>query len=186
MSESADFSGLSCELTIPFSWAVSSVLNNDELDQLERDNYGRLQIMQGLEESSETLEDLPGLAHEIHRLDFKINLLLELVGHIATKESPLPESHALILNRDFIQWSSPQVPPDVGKHVKTELFLERRFPFSLVLMGVVDAVSSENALSKVTVKLHPQEATLLELWEKFIFRTHRRHIARMKREGNPR
>jgi len=184
VSESAKFSGLSCELVAPFSWVVTDSLDSEELTLIERDNYSRLQIIQGLEESPETLDDMPGLAQEIHRLDFKMNVLLELVALVATKDSPSPKPLSLVLSCEAIQWVTLQSPPEVGEHVKMDLFVERRFPFPLILMGVVESVSSEASQSKVIAKLLPHDESLQELWDKFIFRCHRRHIARMKRDGN--
>ncbi len=185
MPEVSQFSGLSCELTIPFSWTELSDQDKDSSALTERDNYSRLQVIQGLEESpTEALEDHPGLAQEIQRLDMKINVLLELVGHIASRESMLPVPCSLRLGPDAIQWCSPHPPPAIGSQLKMELFLERRFPFPLVLSGMVDSLSGENSQTQVRVTLHAMSTPLQELLEKFVFRCHRRHIARMKREGS--
>jgi len=184
VSESSKHSSLSCELIIPFSWAVTDGMDDNALVLIDADNYSRLQIIQGLEESvSDALDELPGLAQEIQRMDSKINVLLELVAHIATQDSGLPRATSLVLGADFIQWVSQRPTPELGSELRMELFLERRFPFPLVFSGVVELVSPHHSAAQVLVKLHSMSGGMQELLEKFIFRCHRRHIARMKREG---
>lgn len=183
MSDSTEFSGLSCEFHAPFSWEITDALEPGVLALIDKDNYSRLQIIQGFEESSETLEDVPGLAQELHRIDFKVNVLLELVSHVVTKDNPFPLAHTLILGCNGIQWTTRQQTPAVGDRVKMELFLERRFPFPLVLVGHVDSVADHEDGAKVIANFKLDEDFLQELWEKFIFRCHRRHVARLRRDG---
>ncbi len=183
MTDTQLFSGLSCQFDQPISWEEIDP-NKEILSSYAGNNFNRLQVIQGLEEAStETLEEFPGLAREIQRLDFKLNVLLELVGHIATKEHVLPPPSSILLNSEAIQWTS-QMAPLEGSQVKIELFLDMRFPFPIVLSGRVDAVEPvQSGLYSTTVVLDKQGEIVQELMDKYIFRIHRRQIAQMKREG---
>ncbi len=181
MSETTEFPSVSCPLNVPFEWQV--IAEGDDIASAhEGNNFSRLQVIQGLEEvSSESFDEFPGLASEIQRIDFKMNVLLELVGVIATKELMIPPSVSILLSSSAVQWQTPQSLKE-GVRLQLELFLEMRFPFSLVFSGRVETVTQAEGENSVVVNLDPQSERVQELLDKYIFRCHRRHIARMKRD----
>ena len=181
--------GLNCRLFLPFSWRETVESGADECAQLEESNIHRLQIIQGFEESTEGFDEVPGLANEIRRLDFKLNVLLELVAQMATKELLSSPPSALTLSCDSISWNAKTCVPDVGRPIQMELYLERRFPFPIVLNGCVETVADPkdddgDGGRAVVTRLSSQSEPMQELWDKYIFRCHRRYIAKLKRDSD--
>jgi hypothetical protein len=177
--------GLSCTLELPLGWSLLAVGEGGYSQSTEQKNFNRLQVILGLDESPRELhEEESGVAAEIQRLDFKINILLEMVSHLVTVGKSSPEPLSFTLSSQLLLWDSCKEVPPQGARVAVDLFLDPRFPFPLVLQGRVDAVERVTPSScKVRVVLDPCSESLQEMLEKYIFRCHRRHIARLKKSA---
>jgi hypothetical protein len=191
MSGIAELGGLSCKADLPLRWSLlpdnkqeTSAAEKGGLSQSsEQNNLNRLQVILGLDESARELhEDDSGVAAEIQRLDFKMNVLLELVSCLITTDREGIETCSVSLSPRLILWDAWQEPPPEGARITVELFLDLRFPFPLILHGCVAALSG-SAPCQVRVVLDPFSEALQEMLEKFIFRCHRRHIARLKKSS---
>ncbi len=171
--------GLFCNLNIPLGW--SQMTGEVEINPvaLAQENINRLQVILGLDDySSRDLHDEEtGLAAEIQRLDFKINIILGLVAQLATVRNELPTSVPVTLSADVLNFELSGNSPPQGAMLALELFLDKRYPFPLVFHGRVDTAFE---CSGVNVILVPFPTAFQELLEKYIFRCHRRHIARLK------
>lgn len=176
-------SGLSCQLSLPLSWSVMADEAAPLSQAVEQQNLNRLHIILGLDDSSlrELHEEESGLVAEIQRLDFKINIVLELVSHLVTAGRALPEAVSATLSHGALVWESGKDVPPQGARIELELFFDLRFPFPLVLHGRVESLDSQS--SKVTVVFDPFPESIQEMLEKYVFRCHRRHIARLKKRA---
>lgn len=189
MSEITELGGLSCKFNLPLSWSVlpdtAADVQGDYSQTAEQNNLNRLQVILGLDDTSRDFhEDESGVAAEIQRLDFKINILLEMVSHLVTAGQGVPEPLSVTLSSRHLLWESCNEAPPQGERVAVTLFLDLRFPFPLVLHGRVESVAGEIPQScKVRVVLDPCSESLQEMLDKYIFRCHRRHIARLKKSG---
>lgn len=173
--------GLSCRVSLPLAWSPLTA----ESGVGEQSNPGRLQIILGLDDSSRDLQDGESdLAVEIQRLDFKINMILEMVSHLVTMGRPLPPAHEITLSSGHLIFETAHEPPRQGMALAVELFPEPRFPFPLVLTGRAVTIDSDSrGGSRITVLFDPFPEPFQGLFEKYIFRCHRRHVARMKKGG---
>lgn len=173
-------SGLSCDLNIPFSWSQMSVDMGCGAAVLAQENINRLQVILGLDDysSHDVHDDEKGLAAEIQRLDFKINIILGLVAQLVTTRSELPLPVPVTLSADILVFNSSENVPPQGAMVALQLFLDKRYPFPLVFHGRVETVAHA---AGTNVILEPSPPVFQELLEKYIFRCHRRHIASLKK-----
>lgn len=175
-------SGLSCDLNVPFSWSPMSGYKGCGAAVLAQENINRLQVILGLDDysSHDLHDDEKGLAAEIQRLDFKINIILGLVAQLVTARSELPAPVHVTLSANLLVFETSENRPPKGAMLALELFLDKRYPFPLVLRGRVE--SAPQSL-EINVMLEPFSAAFQELLEKYIFRCHRRHIARLKKSS---
>lgn len=182
MSGSVAPGGLSCELNLPLRWSVFTDETGRDWRVVEQENINRIQVVLGLDDPVRELhEDEAGLAAEIQRLDFKINTILEMVAQLVVVGRGIPLALPLMLSADEVTFSTSVSPPNQGDLLVIELFPESRFPFSLVLKGVVSTVKAGPQTSHVTVLFDQLSEPFLGLFEKYVFRCHRRHVARLRK-----
>lgn len=154
-----------------------------EREALARQNERVLRGLLALEESPERGEDEEGLHPELQRLDLKLGLLMELVGELLGRELDQPPFRALRFNAHGLACELDTAPPPPGSLLALELYLHDSLPRPLRLYGEVlpHGPDSDNLL----VAFRDLPDTLADLIEKYIFRQHRREIAR-RREGGDR
>lgn len=182
MSEN-DFGGLYCQASLPLEWTALEESTGSH-DPVELSNQNCLKISLGLDDGShESVDELGEMNQEIQRLDFKVNIILELLAQLVSRNIELPLAAEIKLGADALLWSSTTTPPVCGARVQVKLYLDPRFPFPLTLTGLVVDVTQAGNAHQVRLELDPQTELTQELLEKYIFRCHRRHIARMKSEA---
>jgi hypothetical protein len=136
-------------------------------------NVRLLQALAAIEDhgvSDKPDESTPDLA----RLDFKINLLLDLVGQLLVANRPQPAPVAIRFNAQGAVWQAAPPLAPVGGQGILEIHLRDFLAEPLRLMGTLAKVS---AAGEVTVRFAPVGEPVAELLERLIFRHHRRHVA---------
>ena len=180
MIESSNFYGLFCELTLPLAWSPTTEADTHS-HSFEFSNQNCLKIILGLDEvSQDVADDLPEIGHELQRLDFKINIILELIAQLTAQNSQLPEAVDIKLGSTLLQWSTAHLPPRPDQYVKIEIYPDPRYPFPVILFGKVTSVEPVLNDYQVTLGLCLADKQSQELLDKYIFRCHRRHIAKIK------
>lgn len=183
MTEKIEFGGLSCSLNLPLEW--SSL--NDSCDSLsppvERANQNCLKIVLGLDDGMhDALDENAELSQDLQRMDLKINIILEMLGQLLSQNIKMPNNADFKLGPKALQWLELTNPPELGQAIQTKIYLDARFPFPFVICGSVTSVIPVETGYCVVMKTALVNAYSLELLEKYIFRCHRRQIARMKSE----
>ena len=178
--------GLVYECRVPLRWcAQAAELTEGDARQVDDDNDKVLRYLSLLDDSHvESAEEERGLAtSELKRIEFKVNLLLDLVGQLLARHADMPPKLLVRVGARSLQWLT-TTPPTNGENGRLELFLNPKFPTPLVLHGRVVALNSADDagcfVSFVYEGISPPVEALLE---KLIFRQHRRSIAQSRREG---
>lgn len=173
-------SGLFCDLNIPFCWSQITSEEANNFGNLSQENINRLHTILGLDDgySRDLHDEEAGLAAEIQRLDFKINIILGMVAQLVSVRSELPPAVSVTLSAENLIFESTVNTPPQGAMLALELFLDKRYPFPLVFHGRVEAVPHT---AGINVILEPSPPVFQELLEKYIFRCHRRHIASLRK-----
>jgi hypothetical protein len=180
---------LALEDRLPLSW-TSLAAHPDplELGRLEIANHEALYLALYLDEfaTDDPAGELgPANAHELGRMEFKIDLLLDLVGQLVIRHVPLPAPVHIRLTPAEIHWTGDSAP-EAGSLVRIEVYLNPKYPRPLVLIGRVESVSGLAPGLTIAVRVDPLSETFQDSLEKIIFRHHRRMIAHSRRSAGRR
>ncbi len=183
MTEIIEFGGLSCDVNLPLEWSSLAGFSSSLSSSVERANQNCLKIVLGLDEGMhEAPDENAELSQGLQRMDFKINIILELVGQLVSQNIQMPISTDIKLGPKAIQWLASTNPPEPGQKVQIKIYLDARFPFPYLIFGSVTSVTPVKDGDCIVVETAQENAYSLELLEKYIFRCHRRQIARIKSE----
>ncbi len=143
-------------------------------------NLRVLHTCEALEERrAERDEELAG-APETARLEQKIDLLIELVGHWVSQSSARPPAVVASLSAGGLAWRVTGVAPMVGAVGMVELYPRAGVAEAVRLPGKVVACGADGQISFEFAGLSEAETDVLE---RFVFRQHRRKIAGRRRGG---
>jgi len=123
---------------------------------------------------------------DLSRIEFKLNLLLDMVTQLIERETVMPEAVPITLGSMGIEWVSLSAPR-TGALLKLSLYLHHKYPRPFVVIGkVVNVVPFEaEADGAVKYRIHldyeTMSAAVQSGLEKLIFRQHRRSIAQSRR-----
>ena len=123
-------------------------------------------------------EESGGRAYEL--VEFKVNLLLELVSELLTRDQPLPIPAAVELTGEGIWWKTAR-PPGESEVLRIELYILPSVPKPLVLVGEVTSIERSDDLYRVHARFPDMPEQLREAMQKMIFRHHRRLVAGARR-----
>lgn len=146
-----------------------------EASLVER-NLRLLQACAALEEHGQIEkpdEDSPHAA-DIMRIDLKINLLLDLVGHVVARSQSRPAAVPVRFNTHGIVWTQTAPAPQAGTRGIVEIHLRDALVEPLALPGVVAEGSADG---HVHVRFEGLHETVADHIERLVFRRHRRQIA---------
>ena len=171
--------GLAYEGRLPLAWSELASLPSDaELAGLE---YANLEILRAIftleSQSSDPSEDSPEIdSQDVARLDFKLNLLLELVGQLFARHQMIPEPHSLTLMPEGLFWQAAAAPA-LNSLLRIEVYGSLKYPRPLVLHGQVIEVNPLIDGWAIGTAFHGLGELVQENLERFIFIHHRRTIA---------
>lgn len=173
------FSGLIYQDLIALRWKVlESPPGAIESASREHHNTEVLRVIATLDEfADQRAGALPELAH----LDFKLNLVLDLVGEIAGYYHDIPAGVPARLGAQAIEWESEQAPP-AASQVAIEIYLHHNYPHPVAVLGKVQAVIPIGQGFRTLVAFEPLSEQPQEWLEKIIFLHHRRQVAYSRRD----
>ncbi|PCH59451.1 MAG: hypothetical protein COC05_06870 [Gammaproteobacteria bacterium] len=173
------------EECLPLSCKVVDALPfGSEYLALQISNEEALHAIMMVEEvPKDNPDDSSADAQDILRLEYKINVMFELLVGLYQREVKLPAAVNVTLRSDAIQWYGTQ-PLDVGSLVMVNVYMSRKYPKPLVLPGTVSAVGEQSEPS-LTVTFGEAVSGRIRDWiDKFIFRHHRRAVAHARSLSN--
>jgi hypothetical protein len=164
---------------LPVQWrALPRALDRFEIMGLDESNALLLQACIAVEEhpARDLTEDLGPLAGELARLDFKLNLLLQLMSKLVSQDRP-PAPSRIKFNALGASWTATDPLPSVGDLGVLRVQLRSSLPQPLELPAEVIAVHGTTVRGRF-----PQlpEGTV-ELVQKLAFLRHRRHVAEARK-----
>jgi hypothetical protein len=125
-------------------------------------------------------EDLGPLAHELARMDFKLNLVLQLLARLVHRE-PMPAPCPIQFNALGASWTPSGSPPEIGSHGLLRVQLRSSLPQPLELPAEVAAIEG----ASVKVRFLDLSESVAELIQRLAFLRHRRHIAGVRKARTP-
>lgn len=164
---------LAYEDVLPVGWSARATgVDSAVAASLSERNVRLLQALAAIEDHGAT--DKPDeSAPDLARLDFKINLLLDLVGQLVVANRPRPPPSPIRFNALGAVWQA-AAPPPQGQQGVAEIHLRDFLAEPLRLAGTLTSVSPAG---EVTVRFAPVGEPVADLLERLIFRHHRRQVA---------
>ena len=160
---------------LPVQWKLlPRPLDRFELIGLDESNLLLLQACIAVEEHPERdkNEDLGPLAGELARLDFKLNLVLQLLAKLVSQDR-ISSPTTIQFNALGASWTALGPTPVIGDRGLLRVQLRSSLPQPLELPAEVSAVNG----ATVRVKFPELSEGTAELIQKLAFLPHRRHIA---------
>ena len=166
---------------MPLGWQVlAQPPDENALNLLNESNESFLKIFATLEDQHVPNPDggdsYAEIQHELMRIDLKVNLLLDLVGHVLSRQLDIPERVLMRVGAHGMEWQGGSLPRE-GDYIKIELFLYPRYPRPLELIGHVAAIHEQGASGRVSAVFVGLSEAVEDWIEKIIFRHHRRSVA---------
>ena len=174
--------GLSIEVTLPFCWRDKELPDCRSAQVTNRAVY---EMLVNHEEKAgvRTTERQP-LHSELTQIEAKLSLVLQLLTHVIHQQTPLPATQLLQLSASHIIWQATAASTQtllLSQSLELALHLDPRIPLPVYLCGRIESVASEG---QVLVQIQHLDEAEADEWERWLFRQHRRLIAR-SRHGNP-
>ena len=172
---------------LPLAWReLPDPPDKIEIRELERANLINLHTLFALDiHSGDSGDDPIALANatELKRLDFKVGLLLELVGQLYARQQAIPPECSLTLTVNGLNWRTGAAPP-VDSLLRLELYCNLSYPRPLVLHArVVETIPYPGGW-EIRTHFHDPSESLQEALERYIFLQHRRAVAHSRRGGS--
>jgi hypothetical protein len=168
------YNELAYEEVLPVNWAPQSgAVDAAVAASVTERNVRLLQALAAIEDhgvSDKPDESTPDLT----RLDFKINLLLDLVGQLVVANRPRPAAVAIRFNSQGAVWRPSTAPAPAGQQGMVEIHLRDFLAEPLRLVGTLTKVGADG---EVAARFAPIGEPLADLLERLIFRHHRRQVA---------
>lgn len=169
--------GLSHTQTLALLWQATPALpDGAELAELNRRAVTLLAVLGSLEEPPPPPDESPQLAAHLQRLDFKLDLLLDLVGRWLSREQPLPAAQAVRLGLRGVVWQA-DLPAGPGL---VSLYLRAGLPAPLQLPAQLRPLGDGQVLAEFQLLDQP----LVEALQRYLFRCHRRAVAQARRPAS--
>ncbi|MFO1349963.1 MAG: PilZ domain-containing protein [Gammaproteobacteria bacterium] len=124
------------------------------------------------------------VAQDIARVEFKLNLLLDLMSQLLVSQGMVPEPRALSLTPTALHWQDDRKPAE-GALLRIEFYCNPRYPRPLILHGQVNALCAQPEGWAIDTVFHEIGTSVQEGLERFIFAHHRRAVAQNRRRQRP-
>ena len=174
--------GLIFEDSMPLAWADGRPEGGLELARMNADNLQLLGAEASLEEArvhDAIKDESPALAHELQRLEFKLNILLRLTADLAVQHNPLPPRQPVRLSSRGLEWIGAAVPK-IGTAGLAALYINPALPQPLKIPCTVVGERTLEGRRVAQLRFEGLSEAVADALEKLIFRHHRRLIAGAK------
>jgi len=168
---------LAYEDLLPVAWRpLSGPLDPSMAAALQERNLRLLQACAAIEEHAgiEKQDETSPNAADLMRIDLKVNLILDLVGHLVAASQQRPEAREVRFNAQGAEWTMPGTQPASGSQGVLDLYIRDCLPQPLSLPAQIIGVAPRGWVKGKFLAPGEQVANLIE---KLAFRRHRRRIA---------
>ncbi|MEQ9394063.1 PilZ domain-containing protein [Haliea sp.] len=171
---------------LPLEWVPGATPEVDEKQRITTNLY-LLEAVSAIEEHSldRISEEQPELHQELHRLDAKLHLLLDMVARLLRSHDRLPRSRAVRVAVELIEIEAGGADMVVGAEGVLHLHLHPAIPAALLLPGRITGTARDE--DGEWLQFQPGELSdpELEALSRHVFRHHRRNIAAARQGSTP-
>lgn len=171
--------GLVYEDLVPMQWRdAGKEIPPSQLIRINDSNDELLRFISVLDDYRlETSADTRGPnASDITRIEFKMNLILDLVSKILIHHVDIPLAIPVTMSASGIQWRSDE-PLDPGQYIFLDIYFYQNYPRPIVLTAKVQRVDDAAEGYEVFASFEHLSDTVRRWLDKLIFKHHRRRVA---------
>jgi hypothetical protein len=172
-----------CDDEIGIDWRVLEHMPDGQ--ELARRNLHNEKVLRALalfEEHDQSPSDVAERA-ELHRLEGKIDLLLELVTVLVRDQQSGSRVRNARFNTRGLCWDTQRQPP-AGALLDVDCYLLAQWPLPLKFCArVVDIVAAREQAHRVCARLEGLGDSSRDWLGKLVFRRHRRSVAQQRGRG---
>lgn len=171
-----------CDDELGLEWVVlDAAPDGTTVTRTNARNETVLRTLALVEEHDETQSEDAERA-ELHRLEAKLDLTLELLSDLVSMKRGHVPRRAVRFNSRGLCWQS-ETAPAVGSLLLVDCFVQPAWPIPLKLLARVRSSDAAGGAHKVCTSLEQLDSGVRDWLEKLVFRRHRRAIARRRASG---
>jgi hypothetical protein len=167
---------------MPLSWQALAVEPGlATLATLTDRNLKALQVCAVTEPHSaaDAVDEKLPFAAELHRLDSKLNLVMDVLGQLMAASVAMPPSTVTRFNALGARWQAVGDMPAVGTRGLLKIHLQECLAQPLTFLAHITSVSDDGL---VRAQFTPPGEATADLIEKLAFRRHRRQVAGVRQQ----
>ena len=154
------------EIQVPFVWSTP-----DNEDDVINGSMNRVAFSLLDQDEDWDIEKDKQADTDLHRLEHKIDLIMQMLSQILQNKTSIPQQTLLRLGASEVSWYAPEVK--AGERYAIVIHLNNRT--SIPIQALVTITETESGWCHGQLQgLRPDE---LSAWERWVFRHHRRQIA---------
>ena len=185
MRAEESFEGICYEDALPLEFVPGPLPEAAVLAGLNADNFQLLIADASLDEarvpaSESKSDDDSAIAEDLHRLEHKVNVLIQLVAKLVAKDQQLPGVTPWRLYAGGLEWRAGAVECHADATGQVSLYVSRQFPQPLRLPARIVAGRSDETGYWQRCIFEGLSAAVTEGLDRLIFRHHRRAVAGVK------
>jgi hypothetical protein len=146
-----------------------------EISSYEQANEALLMRLETRNSPVHEIDEDDMVHHELHRLEVKMDLILDLLTEVVSQSQILPASVPIEFNEYAIQLP-PTAEIETDMNVRIDLYLDPAFPKPVILFARVYSVEP------FRLEIQHVSEVITDLLSRYIFRQHRRQIAKERSE----
>jgi hypothetical protein len=164
--------------TLPMSWHVEPSPSADNISIWMYGNITLLRALATIEalQPEKDNESIPGMGKALERLEFKIDLTLNLIAKLLTNNTSLPSSCPLFMSAGGMEWVCGEHAPAQGEDILISTFISPKLPQPLILPAKIAAVRQEEGGTRVYATFTHLSEEAQDWLSRTVFRYHRRAI----------
>jgi hypothetical protein len=175
--------GLVYRALLPFEWHPLD--ENIGKGMLQAQSEARIDANEHRLRTIAILNEYPAeISDELHHLEFKMNLLLELMGEVLATQLQLPPKSFVQLGSASLEWQDDcGVMPEMSQPVVLDVYLHPQYPKPVSLSGKVALLENrDGGQCRCLVHFDEFPESLRDQLVKLIFTHHRRAVAHSRRQ----
>lgn len=171
--------GVYCPATLPMNWRAEPAPTADDIAGWMYGNVTLLRALATIEAVQPDKENgSPGSGAEkaIERLEFKIDLALNLIARLLAQNIALPPACPALIGAAGIEWIDEGNPPAPGDDILMSIYISPKLPQPLMLPAKVASVLRENDGTRIYATFNHLNDEAQDWLLRTVFRYHRRAI----------
>ena len=176
--------GLVYEDLVPMSWSKAEEdIQPSQMIRVNDSNEEILRFMSVLDDyhTDAAIDTRGASSSEFARLEYKVNLILDLVSQILVHHVELPPAIPIKMTASGIQWKSDKrlVP---GQFIFLNIYFYHNYPRPIVILANVQEVNKVGNEYYAQAIFEQMSDDVRRWLDKLIFKQHRRSIALSRRQ----